>query len=44
VVSDLYLGPLEPGKGPFRELFDDQAICIGYANDLEATKHLPPEQ
>lgn len=43
VVSNLCLGPLEPGEGPFRELSDDQAICIGYANDLEATNHLPPE-
>ena len=44
VVSSPCLGPLEPGEGPFRELSDDQAICIGYANDLEATNHLPPEQ
>ncbi len=44
VVSNLCLGSLEPGEGPFRELSDDQAICIGYANDLEATNHLPPEQ
>ena len=44
MVSSPCLGPLEPGEGPFRELSDDQAICIGYANDLEATNHLPPEQ
>jgi S-adenosylmethionine synthetase len=44
VVCDLCLGPLEDGEAEFRELSDDQAICIGYANDLEATNHLPVEQ
>ncbi len=44
VVSNLCLGPLEPGEAEFRELSDDQAICIGYANHLEATNHLPVEQ
>jgi len=36
-------------RGPYREderyerfESDDQAICVGYANDLEATNHLPP--
>jgi len=44
VISNLCLGPLEDGEAEFRELSDDQAICIGYANDLEATRHLPVEQ
>ena len=44
VVSNLCLGPLEPGEAEFRELSDDQAICIGYANHLKATNHLPVEQ
>lgn len=44
VVSNLCLGPLEVGESEFRELSDDQAICIGYANHLEATNHLPVEQ
>jgi S-adenosylmethionine synthetase len=44
VASNLCLGPLEEGEAEFRELSDDQAICIGYANDLEATNHLPVEQ
>jgi S-adenosylmethionine synthetase len=43
VESHLCLGPLEEGEAEFRELSDDQAICIGYANDLEATQHLPVE-
>jgi S-adenosylmethionine synthetase len=44
VVSNLCLGSLEDGEAEFRELSDDQAICVGYANDLEATNHLPVEQ
>jgi S-adenosylmethionine synthetase len=44
VVSNLCLGPLEDGEAEFRELSDDQAISVGYANDLEATNHLPVEQ
>lgn len=43
VESHLCLGPLEDGEAEFRELSDDQAICIGYANNLEATNHLPVE-
>ncbi|NCX03899.1 MAG: hypothetical protein EBV72_13655, partial [Betaproteobacteria bacterium] len=35
VVSNLCLGPLEEGEAEFRELADDQAICVGYANALE---------
>ena len=30
VVSNLCLGPLEDGETDFRDLSDDQAICIGY--------------
>ncbi len=44
VVSNLCLGPLEDGEAEFRDLSDDQAICIGYANDIAATNHLPVEQ
>ena len=44
VVSNLCLGPLEDGEAEFRALADDQAICIGYANAIEATNHLPVEQ
>ncbi len=44
VQADLCLGPLEEGEAQFRELSDDQAICIGYATDLAATNHLPVEQ
>ncbi len=43
VVSNVCLGPLEEGEAEFRDLSDDQAICIGYANALEATNHLPVE-
>jgi S-adenosylmethionine synthetase len=44
VVSNLCLGPLEDGESEFRALADDQAVCIGYANDLVPTNHLPVEQ
>lgn len=43
VISNLCLGPLEDGEADYRELADDQSICIGYANDLPATNHLPVE-
>ena len=43
VESHLCLGPLEDGEAEFRELSDDQAICIGYANNLPQTNHLPVE-
>ncbi len=43
IETDLCLGPLEEGEAEFRELADDQAICIGYANDLPQTGHLPVE-
>jgi S-adenosylmethionine synthetase len=32
VISNLCLGPLEDGEADFRELSDDQAICVGYRN------------
>ncbi len=44
VESDLCLGQLEDGEAEFRELSDDQAICVGYANNLSQTNHLPVEQ
>ena len=43
ITSELCVGPLEDGEGEFRELSDDQAICVGYANDIEATNGLPVE-
>jgi S-adenosylmethionine synthetase len=43
VEPHLCLGPLEDGEAQFRELSDDQAICIGYANNLVQTNHLPVE-
>jgi hypothetical protein len=41
--DQLCLGPLEEGEGEFRELSDDQAICIGYAINLPQTNYLPVE-
>ena len=43
IDADLCLGPLEDGEAEFRELSDDQAICVGYANNLVQTNHLPVE-
>ena len=43
VEADLCLGPLHDGEAEFRELSDDQAICVGYANSLPQTNHLPVE-
>ena len=43
IESDLCLGPLEDGEAEFRALSDDQTICIGYANNLVQTNHLPLE-
>ncbi len=43
VEPHLCLGPLEDGEAQFRELSDDQAICIGYANNLVQTNHVPVE-
>jgi len=44
VNNQLCLGPLEDGEAAFRELSDDQAICIGYAVNLPQTNYLPVEQ
>lgn len=44
IFSDLCLDELVEGEDSFRELSDDQAICVGYANNLKATNHLPVEQ
>lgn len=35
-------GEFEAGERELRHLSDDQAICIGYANKLTETDHLPP--
>jgi S-adenosylmethionine synthetase len=35
-------GPFEEGERELRHLSDDQAICIGYANHIAETDHLPP--
>jgi S-adenosylmethionine synthetase len=35
-------GAFEEGERDLRHLSDDQAICIGYANHLSDTDHLPP--
>jgi len=43
IEADLCLGPLEEGEAEFRELSDDQAISVGYANNLPQTNHLPVE-
>lgn len=44
VHNELCLGPLEDGESDFRELSDDQAICIGFATDIAETDFLPVEQ
>lgn len=44
IENQLCLGPLEDGEAEFRELSDDQAICIGYAINLPQTNDLPVEQ
>jgi S-adenosylmethionine synthetase len=43
IDNQLCLGPLEDGESEFRDLSDDQAICIGYAIDLPQTNYLPVE-
>ena len=43
VEADVCMGPLEEGEAEFRELSDDQAICVGYANSLPQTNYLPVE-
>jgi S-adenosylmethionine synthetase len=42
VTTALCWGPFEEGERELRHLSDDQAICIGYANAMEETNHLPP--
>jgi len=42
ITTQLCIGPFEEGERELRQLSDDQAICIGYANSLEETNHLPP--
>jgi S-adenosylmethionine synthetase len=43
IANDVCVGPLADGEAEARELADDQAICIGYANDIAQTNHLPVE-
>ena len=42
VIESLCIGPFEEGERELRHLSDDQAICVGYANSIEETNHLPP--
>jgi len=42
IETALCIGEFEPGEREHRHLADDQAICIGYANAMEDTNHLPP--
>jgi S-adenosylmethionine synthetase len=42
VTRFVQIGPFEPGERELRHLADDQAICVGYANALAGTDHLPP--
>jgi len=42
ITKALCWGPFEDGERELRHLSDDQAICIGYANSIEETSHLPP--
>jgi S-adenosylmethionine synthetase len=44
VRNALCVGPLEDGEAEFRDLSDDQAICVGYAVDIPQTNYLPVEQ
>jgi S-adenosylmethionine synthetase len=43
VDNQLCLGLLEEGEADFRELSDDQAICVGYAVNYPQTNYLPVE-
>lgn len=38
----LCLGPFAEGEREMRHLSDDQAICVGYANAMAETNHMPP--
>lgn len=42
IDTALCFGEFEPGEREQRHLADDQAICIGYANAMRETQHLPP--
>jgi len=42
VTTNLCFGPFEEGERELRHLSDDQAICVGYASDLEECDFLPP--
>ena len=42
IVTQLCIGPFATGEREARHLSDDQAICVGYANALAETGHLPP--
>ena len=42
IHENLCLGPFEEEERELRHLSDDQAICVGYANLIETTDHLPP--
>ncbi len=44
VHNALCLGDLEEGEAEFRELSDDQCICVGYAVDIAETNYQPVEQ
>ncbi len=43
IELDLCLGPLEDGEAEFREVADDQSVCVGYAIDSSETNCLPLE-
>ncbi len=42
IDTALCFGEFEPGEREQRHLSDDQAICVGYANTMTDTNHLPP--
>jgi S-adenosylmethionine synthetase len=42
IEKAMRIGEFEPGEREHRHLSDDQAICIGYANTMRDTDHLPP--
>jgi S-adenosylmethionine synthetase len=42
VITQLCIGPFAEGEREARHLSDDQAVCVGYANALAETGHLPP--
>lgn len=42
VTAALCRGEFAAGEREARHLSDDQALCVGYANDREETGHLPP--